>query len=826
MIDFINGPLAPLAAFKQFIIWQMRQVMENGKPVWKKYPTDYRQLSNPSWAAQIANAHDPAIHLTAADAQAIAARAGKPYGLGFSLSSADPFVFIDLDKCYNPTTQQWKPEALALLRHFPGAAVEVSQSHTGLHIIASASAVPPHGCKDGVNGFEMYHNKRFIALTGINAVGSAAADCTATLPAVVARYFNPSAAGAGDATVAPGEWTTAPVAGYSSVETDEELIARAMRSASAGAVFGGKASFADLWGRNVAVLGAAFPDVHQDPPREFDPSRADSALAQHLSFWTGGNCERIRALMMQSGLVRDKWGRDGYIRTTISGAVGRSRSFYSVRTAPDPSAGPVQAVTPGAVVPAAPTGTLTVSTTSGYQYLTAQAQLEHFKGCVYVTDMHKIFTPSGDFLNSDRFNAVYGGYVFALDNIDDKSTRAAWEAFTQSQANRFPKVNTSCFRPDRPSGEIAIEEGRSRVNVYVPVPVRTVAGDPAPFLDLLQRMLPVKNDRDILLSYMAACVQYKGVKFQWAPLIQGAEGNGKTVLTRCVRYAVGKRYGHLPKAMDIDNKFNGWILNKLFIGVEDVFVPDHRREIMETLKPMITGGDGLDIQFKGQDQITADICANFIFNSNHPDAIKKTRNDRRFAIFFCAQQSEEDIRRDGMSGAYFPALYDWLKADGYAIVADFLSKYDIKAELNPATLCHRAPETSSTEEAIDAGLGSVEQLILEAVDEGETGFRGGWISSIALERLLSIAGKSRAVPPRKRRDLLRSIGYDWHPALLGTCGRANNPIPIDGNKKPRLFVKAGIAAHVKTPADACRLYISAQEPPAPVAEGVPMRGVG
>ena len=176
---------------------------------------------------------------------------------------------------------------------------------------------------------------------------------------------------------------------------------------------------------------------------------------------------------------------------------------------------------------------------------------------------------------------------------------------------------------------------------------------------------------------MAACVQHQGVKFQWAPLLQGTEGNGKTLFTRCVAAAVGRRYTHYPKAMDIDNKFNGWLMDKVFIGVEDIFVPDHRREVLETLKPMITGGDGLEIQLKGVDQITADVCANFMLNSNHKDAIRKTRNDRRFAVFFTAQQSAEDLARDGMAGDYFPNLYEWLRGGGYAAIAYFLSTYDI-----------------------------------------------------------------------------------------------------------------------------------------------------
>lgn len=807
MIDFINGPLAPLAAYRQFIVWQMRQVTEAGRAVWKKYPTDYRKLDNPRWSEQIANAHDPAIWLSAAEAQSLAALAGRPYGFGFSLTAADPFIFIDLDKCYDATTRQWKPEALAVLQHFPGAAVEVSQSHTGLHIIASARSVPAHGCKDGVYGFEMYHERRFIALTGINAIGNAATDCTAALPAVIDRYFKP---GTGDTTAAPATWTTAPVSGYSSTETDDELIEHALRTTSAGSVFGGKASFADLWTRNVEALSKAYPDKHQDPPRPYDESTADMALAQHLSFWTGGNCERIQALMMRSGLVRDKWGRADYMSTTITIAVGRSKSFYSVHSTPPTSSDGSPADRGSGI-----------DTTTGYQYMTTQAQIEHFKGCVYVVDQHKIFSLQwGMLLNQDRFNAVYGGYVFQIDDIGDKTTRVAWEAFMQSQVNRMPKVHTSCFRPALPSGEIFVSEGQSKVNVYVPVPVKMEAGDVAPFTELVRKMLPVERDRRILLSYMAACVQHIGVKFKWAPLIQGYVGNGKSTLSQCVSYAIGERYTHFPLASELTEKYNDWMFYKLFISVEDIKVHEGRKETLEILKPMITS-ERHAMRAMQCGQIMMDSCANWILNSNHKDAILSITKDRRYCPLFTAQQEKADLTKCGMTGAYFKKLRQWLDNGGYAHVAHYLKNYAIEEEFNPAGTCQTAPETSSSAEAEGLDIGPIEQMILEAVAEGQPGFCGGWISSIALERLLSQAGKSKSVPPNKRRDLLRSIGYDWHPALARTEGRVNNPILIDGNKKPRLFVKAGIAANVESPIDAVKLYIKAQEPASPLTSGLP-----
>lgn len=85
-------------------------------------------------------------------------------------------------------------------------------------------------------------------------------------------------------------------------------------------------------------------------------------------------------------------------------------------------------------------------------------------------------------------------------------------------------------------------------------------------------------------------------------------------------------------------------------------------------------------------------------------------------------------------------------------------------------------------------MGSVEQEVLEAIEEGRQGFCGGWVSSKALDNLLKAIRADRTVPVGKRRDMMRSLGYDWHPALKD--GRVNNVIMIDGGK-PRLYIKVG-----------------------------------
>jgi hypothetical protein len=445
---------------------------------------------------------------------------------------------------------------------------------------------------------------------------------------------------------------------------------------------------------------------------------------------------------------------------------------------------------------------------TGYQYLGATQQIEFFKDCIYIQDVHKAFTPNGSLLKSEQFNATFGGYSFQLDDGGDKVTRKAWEAFTESQIVRYPKAESMAFRPLETPGALIKEDGRLLVNTYLPIETRQTLGDATPFLLHLSKILPVKRDQDILIAYMAACVQHKGVKFQWAPLIQGVEGNGKTLFTRCVGYAIGDKYTHLPPANELAEKFNEWLFNKLFIGIEDVYVPDHKKEIIEVLKPMITN-NRLAKRAMQQSQVMGDNYANFILNSNYKDGIRKTRNDRRFCVFYSAQQLDTDLKRDGMDGDYFPDLYKWLKSDGYAIVNNYLSTYAIPEELNPAGACHRAPVTSSTDQALVASMGGVEQEILEAIDEGRYGFSGGWVSSAAIDRLLVSMRAARSIPINKRRELMQSLGYDYHPAL--TDGRVNNPIPMDDGKKSRLFIRNDhINQNIQTAAEVSRIYQEAQ----------------
>lgn len=782
---------AGLATYRQFIIW--KSVPQNDGTV-KKLPVDHRTLQvmqkGQEWQS------DPAAWTDAQSAIAIAKTGGSSYGAGFFFTKDDPFFFVDIDKCLHDG--QWSETAVALCQAFAGCAVEVSQSGRGLHIFGTATHIP-HGCKNIPLGLELYTEGRFVALTGDGATGDANTCPAGAFERTVATYFP------APAHVADVDWTAEPVAEWSGPADDEALIAKMLKSkTSAAAALGGKATVQQLWAADEDALATAYPD--EQGLRAFDNSSADAALCQHLAFWTGKDCERMDRLFRLSGLYRDKWEeREDYRQRTILHATGHCSTVYGTKKQND---NPVQEYEPVKPQPVIYTGS-TPEMRAGFQYLAISQQAELFAGCVYVRDLHRVFTPDGGHLKPEQFKAMYGGYVFALDSMNDKTTKNAWEAFTESQAARFPRAHGTCFRPECVPGELIEEEGRVLVNTYIPIITKKTPGDVSPFLNHLAKMLPDENDRAILMAYMAACVQHLGVKFQWTPLLQGCEGNGKTLFINCISATVGHRYTHLPNASDLGGngaKFTMWLQNKVFIGVEEIYVSD-RREVSDALKPLITNSR-VEIQGKGADQVMGDNRANFFMCSNHKDAILKTRGDRRYCVFFTAQQEVEDLTRDGMRGDYFPKLYGWLRSGGYAMVANYLSTYKIPASLNPAELCQRAPATSSTNEAIAVSMGGIEQEILEAVDEGRAGFAGGWVSSMAFDRLLHDRRDNKRIPPNKRKELLGGLGYVLHPGLKD--GRVNSVV-LQENGKPRLYIKSEHpSASLETPPGVLAAYIKAQ----------------
>jgi len=398
---------------------------------------------------------------------------------------------------------------------------------------------------------------------------------------------------------------------------------------------------------------------------------------------------------------------------------------------------------------------------AGSEFLTPSEQAIYFRGCVFIENMGRILTPSGRFMDSTKFNATFGGKKFILSNSDGaQASDEAWKAATRGQAFNIPKVDSIRFLPYKEPGEIFLDElGRSAVNTYKPPIIKRTQGDVRPFLDHLEKLLPIERDRLILLSFMAHCVQRPGRKAFWAPVIQSAEGAGKNVFKYTMQYALGAPYVYFPKSAQLvesGGKFNAWMRSKLLI-IADEIRTDEQRKLIEMLKDIITE-ERTEVEGKGADQDLEDNVANWMMFTNWQDAIPITEGARRYAIFYSQVQDISDFHRLGMIGDYFPKLYAWLREEGAGHMAQYLLNFMIPHEFDPMGAAHRAPITSSTGQAVINSRTRIEQLIMEAVETAQPGFRGGWLSSAAVTMRLKAIGE-RSPSPHALSECYKRLGY-------------------------------------------------------------------
>lgn len=313
-------PLEGLREYNQFIICKLvpRATSETKMD---KIPIDVR-------TGRPTSAHDKSAWMTIDEAMNYLNNnlVGRDHLLGFVFTKDDPWFFVDIDSCIDHHGN-YSDLAQSIIARFPGAAMEVSSSGTGLHIFGYAQAIP-HRCKRDDLHLELYTKDRFVAFGHLEYMtGDIYQDFTPHLASYINDYFKPLESMA----LTNAEWTDTPDPNWNGPDDDDELIKKMLSSASFKSKMGAGVAVKDLWECNLEVLAEHYPP-DESSSMAYGGSNADAALAQHLAFWTGNNCERMLRLMNRSALVRPKWTKHKtYLNMTITGAKQRQSKFYQAK---------------------------------------------------------------------------------------------------------------------------------------------------------------------------------------------------------------------------------------------------------------------------------------------------------------------------------------------------------------------------------------------------------------------------------------------------------------------------------------------------------------
>jgi hypothetical protein len=761
------------------------------------------------------DAQNPATWLPWDIAAEYARVLGPGYGVGIVIQPG--ILCVDIDGCID-ADGQLTPIARTLIadavRLCPDAYVELSMSGKGVHIIGPyTGAAPLHSTKNHEHHLELYTAKRYIALTGNTIIprGAAGGSLTDFLLSTAWTYFKPSAL-----SDTPALWTTEndPACTFTG-STDERIEALRKMKSLAARFSPSKITFEDLHSVNVVKLGAIWPpNPNGKSGLPYDGSSVDQAYFNHLAYGLANNCEAIEqyALSAECPLHREKWdARPDYLRSTILKAVAIPKKWKRRGNAP--------VVPPAFAAPRPPTLTAppppSAATNTGIPkppdtmpaepetlYVGASNIVETFAGCVWIQDVNVIVGPDGFEMDRAQFDADerFAKRLYQMKIDGTEPGKSGWDAFLQSAVSQGVKVRGKFFDPREEPGAIIVRDDVRMVNTWRPVTVVMEPGDVTPWLTHLSTLFV---DWRLLNNYCKFMMQRKGEKVMWWPFLQGVPGNGKSFINNTMEYCMSPTFTQRPKASKLDSNFNASLYGCLFLGIDDIKVAEDYASMWETLKPMVTD-PRLEIEPKGVDKVTREVCFNAIMNSNHKDGIRKTVDDRRIAPMFAKQQRKPDLLRDGLTEEYFKKLRAWaipeLGGQGWAHIAYYLANDPIDADFDPGS----CPWTSSTDEAIKVGRPPGQQEVLERVQGHAPGFRGGWLNMYKVSQAMD--SRRIRMTAAAQVAMVEELGYIPHPGLPDgrvLTGLSDSTLPV-------LYVLAGhTSVGVTDPAAVKAMYETA-----------------
>lgn len=310
------------------------------------------------------------------------------------------------------------------------------------------------------------------------------------------------------------------------------------------------------------------------------------------------------------------------------------------------------------------------------------------------------------------------------------------EIFAAKRSMRkFDKMD---FLPEKPEfcGEV--------YNTWRPSDIKPAEGDPAIFLEHMEYMFEDEGERNMVLDYMAWCVQNPAEKPNFAMVIKGKQGTGKSFIGQVLERIFGPHNTGRPMNASIQSQFNGWARNVKLVVIEELMVKG-RVDLMNHLKPMITD-PVIEINEKYQPtQRITNNCVIVAF-TNHDDALPVEDDDRRYMIII----SEAFPR----GAEYYNRLFRWAeKEGGDAVIWDWLLKRDI-GKFNGKG---RAPTSSSKDEMREAARTDYDARWMHLYQSCLPPFHGQYVTEQDLVEALPEKMQMRNTRGHARKFLNNSV---------------------------------------------------------------------
>jgi len=388
------------------------------------------------------------------------------------------------------------------------------------------------------------------------------------------------------------------------------------------------------------------------------------------------------------------------------------------------------------------------------------------KGWCYVTDRDKFYRyDSDEWLSMQGFNSKYSRKIPANDNGE----RIPATVFAL-EVTPIPTVTRGMYLPTAKS--TFTESGTKCVNTYRPssVPAEAAKLDAKGKMAVelvMKHLLVLFNGRewlaDLLLDWIAHNVQRPGVKIRFSFVIQGIEGDGKSLLGELIALIMGQANVRIisPEVVS-KGDFNGWAEGACVGVLEELRLQGNNRfDVLNSVKPCVSNAT-ITIHRKRMDPYNAPNTMNYIAFTNHKDALPLDDTDRRWVVVFAPWENINQFEKavGCPNDTYFEHLFSAI-SDGAA----YLRRYFLDRDLSQFNRNGRAPDTEEKRVMVSLGVSDELSAAKELIAQGGYGFSGQVVSTRELHKAMEATGVEVPKSIAMKR-MMTKLGFQQFPGQV------------------------------------------------------------
>jgi hypothetical protein len=185
----------------------------------------------------------------------------------------------------------------------------------------------------------------------------------------------------------------------------------------------------------------------------------------------------------------------------------------------------------------------------------------------------------------------------------------------------------------------------------------------ATFFRHMDYIIPVEEEREWFYSWMAFNIQHPEKRCMVTPLLIATDhGTGRGWIVQLMRLLLGSWNCTNTKMSTLigeksAGQFQDFMNDSLLCCIGEVKEGDSDFEVSDSIRDYLTENT-LELNIKYGAKQTKRVYTNFLFNSNHVDALKLKAEDRRINVFKTVDGPK--------SNDYYDRLYGWLEPEDKA----------------------------------------------------------------------------------------------------------------------------------------------------------------